>query len=488
MPAEAASLGAPPGFSLSRVLGHSAWLLNASLAVRALNLARGIILARLLMPDDFGLFGLASVVIGFTLIFGDVGAGIFLLYQDKNVEEHADTAFWANLGIATVLSGGVALTSPLVAEVYARPDLTPILLVLGVSLWLTLAGTVHRNLLRRASRFRALALLDVALNVAWFLLAVGLAWAGFGVWAFVWSNLGACLLHTALLAVTLGWRPRWRFSSASLAALAPFSTWYLASALAWYVVLNVDNLLVGKYLGIESLGFYGLAFNYASVPLTLVMGPLGTMIFAELPPLRSDPARFWDAFQRYSRLVAALGCPLAFALLAAAPDLFPAVFGPRWLPAVLPFQILCVYAAVRCLWVDPFAALGRFDVSFAVGLATTALSAAAILLALPWGLPGVAAAVLGSMLLAQGAGLCVAARTRRQLTTTLQATGPYFGVALLASLLALALRAALFYAVPVPAELAAAVVVGCTLGTYALVWRRELLKASMILLGRQGRA
>src|SRR3984957_18952767 len=155
---------------LTRVLRGSFWMLNSNLFGRALNLARGVILARLLVPDDFGLFGLATVVIGFTSMFADVGAGVFLVYSQDCVEEHVDTAFWANLGIATLLAFGVLGAAPFFARLYHRHDLVPVLAVLAVSLWLQTATTVHRNLVRRSLRFRALAIVDSVLGLATFLI------------------------------------------------------------------------------------------------------------------------------------------------------------------------------------------------------------------------------------------------------------------------------------------------------------------------------
>src|ERR1051325_10386931 len=94
-PEQVVTAGSQNGL-LSRILHGSFWMLNSNLFGRVLNLARGVILARLLVPDDFGLYGLATVIIGFTAMFSDIGAGAFLVYCQDRVDEHVDTAFWAN--------------------------------------------------------------------------------------------------------------------------------------------------------------------------------------------------------------------------------------------------------------------------------------------------------------------------------------------------------------------------------------------------------
>ena len=165
----------------------------------------------------------------------------------------------------------------------------PVLAVLAAFLWLQTASTVHRNLVRRSLRFRALAIVDGVLGLATFLIAVALAWWHYGVWSFVLSTLAGSALAAVLLFYIYPRKPRWRFSSISFRALAPFSGWYVGQAIAWYLVFNIDNLMVGKFLGIPALGVYGLAYNYSLLPCMLIGISLGNVVFAEFPRLYSDP-------------------------------------------------------------------------------------------------------------------------------------------------------------------------------------------------------
>jgi PST family polysaccharide transporter len=463
-----------PSELLRRVLQNTFWLLNSSLLVRALNLLRGVILARLLVPDDFGLFGLASVVIGFTAIFSDVGAGVFLIYRQDKVEDHADTAFWANLGIATALAAGVAATAPLVSRFYGRPDLVPVLCILALSSWLQTVFTIHRNLLRRELRFRPIAVIDALVTLASFGIAVGLAWGGWGVWAFVLSNLLGNAVNALLLCFAAGWYPRWRFSRQSLSALAPFSGWFLGQAIVWYLVLNLDNLLVGKFLGMGELGVYGLAYNYALLPVTLVAGSLGGVVFPELARLLPVPLQFWSSYFQISRLIAGIVCPIAAVLVVATPDLFPVLFGPKWNAAILPFQVLAAYGAVRCVWADPFPALGRFDLSFWLGSAACLLSFLGIYLGLSWGNVGVAWAVLIVGGATQLSALYVATRSPAKLMAGFRNVMPYFVTASIAASFALGVRylcLSRFREQKVFLALLTGLII---FGVYALVFRTDL--------------
>jgi PST family polysaccharide transporter len=470
---------------LPRVLHGAFWMLNSNVFGRALNLARGVILARLLVPDDFGLFGLATVVIGFTAMFSDVGAGAFLVYSQEGIEEHVDTAFWANLGIATVLASGILGAAPFVARFYHRPDLVPILAVLAFSLWVQTAATVHRNLLRRELRFRSLAVIDGLISLAAFVIAVALAWRGYGVWSFVLSALLSNGISAFFLFYAYAWVPRWRFSKGSFRALAPFSGWYVAQALAWYLVLNVDNLMVGKFLGIDALGIYGLAYNYALLPISFIGISFGNVVLAELPRLYSDPPRFWSAYFMSSKLMAGLVCPIAAALVISAPDVFPILFGPKWTSAILPFQILAVYGAIRGLWMDPFSSLGKFQPGFWTALSALLLSGVGIYLALPYGKTGVALAVLVAVGATHMASLYVVSRSLEIWLRGVRNVAPYFLTAAAATAVAAGARYGFSLTISHQRKLLALVSLTTLFGIYGAAFYKQLRCHLSLMMSKQ---
>jgi len=445
-PAPAAENGAPPAGanapekSFSHALRNVLWLSSGSVLSRILGLTRGVILARLLTPFDFGVYGLSQSIVGVKERIADIGAGNFLVYRPEEIEQHVETTFWVNLALSSVLLGLLAAAAPVLARIYRQPLLTPVLVLLGLGVWARVNASIHQNLLRTQSRFRALAIIDNCSGVAWLAVAVGLAWKGFGVWALVVSALAANVILAALLVATQGWRPRWSLSKSSLRLLGGFSFWYLGQGLAWYLMTNLDNLLVGRFLGMSLLGIYALAFNYALLPVTLVGNAMSNVGFAELPKLYNRPEAFWSSYVEFSRVLALLGCFAAFAALVAAPDIFPLVFGHKWDASIVPFQILSIYAAARCLWLDPFLALGNFRLSCLTGLAS--LPAALLLLGLGmrYGLTGVACAMLVTQLGFDVVSLRVTARSWRPLMNTARATLPYLAGGMATAALALGFR------------------------------------------------
>jgi O-antigen/teichoic acid export membrane protein len=475
-PSSAPASVSPPAGLLPRILRSSLWILNSNVVNRALTFARGVILARLLIPADFGIFNLASVIIGSTVMFSDIGGGTFLVYHPEDADALFPTAFWANLGVATILGLGVAASSSFVARFYDRPELVPILRVLSVALWLQAATNVHRNLLRCNLRFRALSLFDSISSLVMFLSALALAWRGLGAWSFVLSTVLANLVSLVLLLFAFPRLPAWEFSWKAIGVMAPFSGWYVCQAVVWQFVYNIDNLMVGKLLGMEALGVYSVAYSYAMMPVTFIATTMLTVVFAELPRLHNVPDQFWLTFRQISTLLSGLVCPIAAALFASAPDLIPLVFGSKWNGAVFPFQIITIYGAIRCLWVDPIGALGRFKLGFFLGLGILALSVVSIRDGIRYGAHGVSFAVLGVGCVAQITSLFLAGRSWRLVRQSLGNSLPHFAVAAAAALVATLIRHAALGLIgdqkPVMTFLSASVVVVL----YTLAFRKSLFK------------
>ena len=252
-PGDAATETGAAQEGFARSLRNVLWMSSSSVISRILNLARGVILARLLTPFDFGVYGLGVSIVGVKERLSDIGTGSFLVYRPKEIAEHADTTFWVNLALSSFLLTLLAAFAPFLARIYREPLLVPVLVLLGLGVWARLNASVHQSLLRTEGRFRALAVIDNCASAAWLAIAVLLAWKGFGVWALVASAVAANVILAAIYIATQGWRPRWKLSRNSLRLLGGFSFWFLGQGIAWYAATNLDNWLVGKYLGMGAL-------------------------------------------------------------------------------------------------------------------------------------------------------------------------------------------------------------------------------------------
>jgi O-antigen/teichoic acid export membrane protein len=463
-----------PKRSFSRALRDVLWLSSSSFLSRILNLGRGVVLARLLTPFDFGVYGLATSIVGVKERIADIGAGNFLVYRPEEIEQHVETTFWVNLVLSSALLGLLAAVAPILARIYRQPLLTLVLVLLGLGVWARVNASIHMSLLRTHSRFRALAIIDNCSSAAWLAVAVGLAWKGFGVWALVVSALAANLILAALLIATQGWMPRWRLSESSLRLLGGFSFWYLGQGITWYLAANVDRLLIGRYLGMALLGIYTLAYTYASLAVSLVGNAMSNVAFAELPKSYGQDEEFWSRYCDFSRASAIAASLVAFAGAVAAPDLIPMIFGAKWSAAIVPFQILSVSAALRCIWLDPFLALGNFRLSCLSGLIGAPATALAVYAGLRFGLAGVCLAVATVQGAYEVGALLVMTRSWSKLIEVSRLTIPYLAGSALAALAALGVRHFVRPGVPGGAVTLAMLTLAVFTGVFFLMFRRTM--------------
>jgi O-antigen/teichoic acid export membrane protein len=235
----------------------------------------------------------------------------------------------------------------------------------------------------------------------------------------------------------------------------------------------------------DALGIYGLAYNYALLPISFIGISLGNVVFAELPRLYHDPQRFWSAYFTSSKLLAGLVCPIAAALVIAAPDIFPVLFGSKWTSAIVPFQILAIYGAIRGLWVDPFGSLGKFQSCFWTALVALLLSGAAIYLAIPYGKTGVALAVLVAVGATHMAGLYVVSRSFGIWLRGFRNSAPYFLAATAATVAAAGTRYGFSQTISHNKELLVLVSLTTLFGIYGAIFHKQLRRNLSLMMSKQ---
>lgn len=475
-----------PNNIVSRVIKNASWMFNSSLIVRILNLIRGIIFARILFPEDFGIFGLAMVVIGFAQMFSDVGAGISLIYkQHINDEKFINTAFLLNTVVATIMVIVIVVFSPLISDFYNKKELFSVLVVMAFLLWFQVMSSFFNSILRRDLKFKLISVTEILVAFLSLIAAIIFALNGFGVWAMVFSFLTGNIFQVFFLWYLSAWVPKWNYSFTHLKLLLPFSGNYIGQALVWYLILNMGSILIGKVLGIEELGIYTIAYNYSLLVITMVANPLGNVTFPELAKLLDKQEEFWASYFKFSRLLIAVVSPIAIALFVSAADLFPILFGEKWNSAILPFQIFLLYGLVRCFFSDPFGATGRFGLSVIYGLVVLVLSFFGIFFGLKYGIVGAATAVFFVVGAAHLFALLVVSKSVDKFFKGILGALPYVSGSIVAGILAFLLRRFIFtLGIDNEFVLTASPIIMVFL-IYFIVFRKDLNRAIMIVLGRE---
>ena len=313
-----------------------------TIAAKAATLVGQLILARLLLPEDFGLFGMSLTVMAFVSLIQNAGLADILVQRQAKFRRWANAAFWLSLALGVFASLIMVLAAPLAASFYHAPQLRGLINLLALCPPLLGMGTVPRAQLINQLRFRALAATGLIEAIGTVGLSIVLAYAGFGAYSFVVPKpVIAAVLTVALWALArtpLRWAPqirRWKFLAGHAATL-------IGVGIAWMVVLQGDNAMLGKYHPPSVVGIYFFAYNLSVQTLILLTVNVASVLFPALSQLNAEPQRQMSALLRSSAAIAVVAGPLCMLQAVLAPLFIPLLFGTKWVPAVAVFQVLTI--------------------------------------------------------------------------------------------------------------------------------------------------
>lgn len=339
-----------PGLA-RRAVGGVIWQALSFSLGKLFTLISTIILARLLVPEDFGIVALALVFITYAQVLTDLGVAQALVYLPEDDRQN-DAALTLSLLWSSILVVAAMIAAPAVAEFYGRPDVVPIFRVLALSLVLGATAEVPDALLRKRLRFRQRLIANLMQAFGKGGVSIALAVAGFGAWAIVAGHVTGFGIWSVASWAMVGKRPGlrfWRLSRENLRPLLAFGIPVTGNALLLALVFNTDYLIVGRVLGTEALGYYTVAFRIPELVVTQALWVVAAVSFPLYSLVREDPERLRRGYVTSVRLQSVWGAAVGTALALTAPMLVPVVFGAKWLPSVAPLQAMGVYAAFRAL-------------------------------------------------------------------------------------------------------------------------------------------
>jgi O-antigen/teichoic acid export membrane protein len=328
-------------------------------------------------------------------------------------EKDRSTAFWTMLigGVLfTVI--GVAVSGP-VSRLYGQPESQPLLAALSATFLITALGATQQMLMLRDMDFRRVEVLPAVGVVVGGIVGVAMAARGAGAWAIIIQQVVGVTVTSALAWLRSEWGPHWTLSRASLRDMAGFSSYMVGHRILYYLQVNGDRFLIGKYLGTAALGVYAVAYNTMLVPASKIGGPLQRLLSPAFCRMQDEPARIASAWARVTRLMAAVTVPALAGLVVVAPDFVPLVLGEKWAEAVPIVQILAwvgIVQALQTLNNDILMARDRTRTIFRFTIVLTSAHLVAFIVGLQWGVIGVAVAYAISTTLVEPAQSVLAAR------------------------------------------------------------------------------
>jgi|tagenome__1003787_1003787.scaffolds.fasta_scaffold20987768_3 O-antigen/teichoic acid export membrane protein len=380
--------------SLAQSVGRGlAWKAVSQVALQLSRIGVAVVLARLLTPSEYGLAGMVLIFASLVIVFSDLGLGAALVQRPVILEGDRSTVFWTGLlvgGSMTIL--GIA-TAGLVADFYGQPEIKPMFAVLSITFVLSSLGTTQASLLMRTMDFRTLEVRMMIGTALGAIVGIAVAVAGYGAWAIVWQQVATTVASTVLLVLLSPWRPRFTFSLASLRRLGGFGANVFGQRLLYYLHRNIDNLLIGRFLGPAALGAYSVAYNVMLVPFSRLSGPLQEVFFPAFARIQDDPSRIAALWVRLIRVVGAVSIPSLVGLVVVAPEFVTVVLGDQWSSMVPVLRILAWVGLLQSLQTtngDILQALDRTSTLLRYTILFFMAHLVAFVVGLHWGIVGVA--------------------------------------------------------------------------------------------------
>lgn len=306
-----------------------------------------MIMARLLTPTDFGIAAAASFFMVLASRLTQFGFNAAMVRIKELRPEHASSVFVVNLAMGVLTWIVLFSLAPFLGQLFRSASAASVLRFASFTFLITPFGTVPSAMVYRSMHFRHLALADWTDLVLGTVVSVACAKLGFGFWSITYGNMSGIVVRILLLYYLSGWKPSLRFSRPALKELLSFGLGVQTKRLFEYATLNLDNLIVGRMLGMSQLGIYDKAF--ATMSRFVQRLTLGQAPFRIFSIIHEDAERFRRAYSRLILSITLLGFPALAGCIVAAKSLFVVLYGEQWLAAVLPFQVLCVGGMLKLL-------------------------------------------------------------------------------------------------------------------------------------------
>lgn len=378
----------------------SRWTTTSTLAATGTQLVQTVVLARILVPDDFGLMAIVVSIVAVLSLLVDLGLSQALIHYDDVPVESRSSIYWLNMLLALALMIALLLAAPLVGRAYGSDALVSVLRWTSPMFLLAAAGQQLRALAAKALRFDRLAVIEVAASTMGLAAAIVVAVAGGGVYALV----AAAVLRTgagsllAWLVLSPAYRPRWHFRAGDARPYLGFGGYSVGETLANEVHRNADVFAGGLVVGPAAMGVYAVPRDLSMQASRMINGVVTRVGFPVMSRVKNDPARLRNIYLQTLRMTASVNFPLYVFIGLFASEVVALLYGPQWQAAVWYLQILAAWGLIRSTG-NPSGSL-----IYAVGKARRAFWwNSGLLLILPplywlatWmhGLPGLASGVL----------------------------------------------------------------------------------------------
>ena len=343
------------------------WTAIQKYSTMLISFISGIILARLLMPEDYGAIGMLLIFMSLAEVFIDAGFGSALIQKKNPTQADYSTVFYFNIVMSVILYAVLYFCAPVIADFYRMPILCKVLRVQGLILFIYAFNIIQRNQIRKNLKFKKLSKITITTSIISLIVTVILAYLGFGVWSLVTQNFVVALVPCIFFWLTMNWRPTWEYSWTSFRELFGFGFYMFLTHLFTTFSQRITGLLVGRWYNASTMGYYSKASLLNKHATLSVAGVMIQTTYPLYAAVQDDKERLINMVKRITSTLAYITVPMLGLLILVAEPLIVLLYSDRWVASVPYFQILCVGGMAGCLQAvnqQTIAAIGKSKVFF----------------------------------------------------------------------------------------------------------------------------
>ncbi len=356
------------------------WTSLASFSSQGLRLLFKLVLAKLLLPEDYGIIGMAAVFIGFIEVVSEMGMVSALIQRPKEKlhAQHYATAFWLNIAIALLGYGLIVFViSPLAVWFYEEPILGEVMPLLALPFIFNTFYAIPKAKLSKNLKFKSQAIAEVVSVLIGGVIAISLAFQDWGVWALAWNGVVVSLVAALIYWLYVRWFPEFIFSRQAFHELFGFGSKVMVERIFHFFTLNIDYLLIGKLIGGAALGAYTLGFVLTNTLVKQLTNVMNKVMFPAYSSIQKSKDAIAKYFLHISKVSQLLVFPLMLGLIVLAKPIIQVGFGTQWMMAITPLQILALATILNGLSANAtviMRSVGRSDLSMKLSITSTLIS------------------------------------------------------------------------------------------------------------------
>jgi len=364
------------------------WSSIERFSVQGVQFVLGIIMARLLLPDDYGLIGMLAIFLAISQSFIDSGFSNALIRKQNRTEVDFSTVFYFNILVGLFFYFLLFFASPYIAVFFSTPILESLTKVVAINVFINSLTIVQRAKFTINIDFKTqtkASLLSVIISGA---IGIGMAYQGFGVWALAVQSVVSGCINMIVLWIYARWIPQKVFSISSFKEMFSFGYKLLLSGLLDTTYNNMYTIIIGKKFSKADLGYYTRANNFTQFPSSNITGILQRVTFPVLSSIQEDDEKLKETYRKFLRLSAFVIFPLMVGLLAVADPLIRLLLTEKWAGVVLLMQILCLaqmWYPIHAINLNLLQVKGRSDLFLRLEIIKKVIGVSTLCITLPFG-------------------------------------------------------------------------------------------------------